>query len=433
MMISKKFLPLSLAIFFILFLFALFAFPKSSPAYAAAQCDPSFEKSCAGGCIGANDICCGSGYCTLGNQCATINGRAGCIPTGSSVCGNGYCEQGLNCVSTTAGYRCVEPGRQQCGSGNYFCYAGNTCVNASIPLCCGSGQVQCGTGCVPSGVSCCNLPGTSYYCPTPGDVCTNTNNTVAGLSCIPPGWTSCGGGYACPLNTSCSGSGNTATCYGSLVFPVPGNGEMLDQRQVVFDAVFAESADSRATGQTFTPAVTGYLKRIVFAVWDISGNPSGLGIQIVKIQGSSWIGTAEVISREIVKNVSQYSFVQAEFAEGERPFLQAGGYYAVVIRSTGGSGYYNLAMYGPHASSQGYTRGDLCGFNLSGSTPTQIAPSSCYVGEYFQVRDLAFSTYMLPSRETDLGVAPPPALDPWIQTTGGDVHSNTGINTPGGP
>jgi len=27
---------------------------------------------------------------------------------------------------------------------------------------------------------------------------------------------------------------------------------------------------------------------------------------------------------------------------------------------------------------------------------------------------------------------PPPSL-PWIQTTGGDVHSNTGINTPGGP
>ncbi len=28
---------------------------------------------------------------------------------------------------------------------------------------------------------------------------------------------------------------------------------------------------------------------------------------------------------------------------------------------------------------------------------------------------------------------PTPVLEPWIQTTGGDVHSNTSINTPGGP
>jgi len=25
------------------------------------------------------------------------------------------------------------------------------------------------------------------------------------------------------------------------------------------------------------------------------------------------------------------------------------------------------------------------------------------------------------------------SIQPWIQTTGGDVHSNTNINTPGGP
>lgn len=209
---------------------------------------------------------------------------------------------------------------------------------------------------------------------------------------------------------------------------------MLDQQQVAFTDIYAESAGSSAVGQTFRPGVTGYLSRVAFGVWRISENPSGLGIQIVKISGAEWIGTAEVISREIViRNVSQYSIVQAEFAEGEKPLLQAGVYYAIVIRSTGGSGYYQLTMYGPHASSQGYTRGDLCRFNLSGSTPTRIAPSTCYVGEFWQVRELTFATYMLPSKDVNQGLAPEPVFGPWIQTFGGDVHSNTRINTPGGP
>lgn len=176
MTIYKRFFLLSAAIFFFLFL--------SRTVYAQG-CDPDFEKSCAGGCIGATDICCGRGYCTLGNQCASTSGGAVCIPTGTSICGNGYCWSSTSCATTSSGRSiCIPTGTSVCGEG--YCTSGYTCQSTSSgSVCIEPGRQQCGDNWF------CNV---GYTCAVPNQQCCQAGTTWNGSVC------------ACPAGTGWNGS-----------------------------------------------------------------------------------------------------------------------------------------------------------------------------------------------------------------------------------
>lgn len=295
-------------------------------------------------------------------------------------------------------------------------------------------------------------------CP-PGYSCSSTLSQANRIVACNPQGTACGSGTFCMFGSTCGSGSGQPTCYGNLsssgliltsctvssYFPLcrneyerVGESHSLWSGQMDAIAPIIAGGNTETLGQTFRPSYDGYLTKIVIPIYKFpSTATSGIGIKIVEHQNTDQRNPGSVtqtISSEVdLINLSQFGFAVANF-----PLLtvklSATKQYGIILKNLNNNhaDIYQVLVSSPQAftpaqPNYNYPKGTLAYYRvdpITGNT-TLSSLNSDY--------DLVFNTYILPTTVVNTPITEIPTFGPWLKTTGGDVHANTNINTPGGP